>query len=103
MRVHPSTPDPHLPTPAAWRQLTHFHPQARELALGETRELRWHGSDGMPIQGLLILPVGYQEGQRVPLITWVHGGPAWLYTHCFYGAGRYPQQMLAGAGYAVLL
>ena len=43
---------------------------------------------GWPIQGLLILPVGYQEGQRVPLITWVHGGPAWLYTHGFYGAGR---------------
>ena len=65
--------------------------------------LRWRGSDGMAMQGLLILPVGYQEGQRVPLITWVHGGPAWLYTHSFYGAGRYPQQMFAGAGYAVLL
>ncbi|HEU5097877.1 MAG TPA: S9 family peptidase [Roseiflexaceae bacterium] len=86
-----------------WRQLTHFHPQACELALGETRELRWYGSDGMPIQGLLILPVGYQPGLRVPLIAWVHGGPAWLYTHCFYGAGRYPQQLFAGAGYAVLL
>jgi dipeptidyl aminopeptidase/acylaminoacyl peptidase len=86
-----------------WNQLTRFHPQLCELALGQTRVLRWHGSDGMAIQGLLILPVGYQEGQRVPLITWVHGGPAWLYTHSFYGAGRYPQQMYAGAGYAVLL
>ncbi|MEO7908264.1 MAG: S9 family peptidase [Roseiflexaceae bacterium] len=86
-----------------WKQLTHFHPQLGGLALGETRVLRWRGSDGMAIQGLLILPVGYQAGQRVPLITWVHGGPAWLYTHSFYGAGRYPQQMFAGAGYAVLL
>jgi len=86
-----------------WRQLTQFHPQLCGLALGETRVLRWRGSDGMAMQGLLILPVGYQEGQRVPLITWVHGGPAWLYTHSFYGAGRYPQQMFAGAGYAVLL
>jgi dipeptidyl aminopeptidase/acylaminoacyl peptidase len=77
--------------------------QLCSLALGETRVLRWQGSDGMAMQGLLILPVGYQEGQRVPLITWVHGGPAWLYTHSFYGAGRYPQQMFAGAGYAVLL
>jgi dipeptidyl aminopeptidase/acylaminoacyl peptidase len=86
-----------------WKQLTQFHLQLCSLALGETRVLRWQGSDGMAMQGLLILPVGYQEGQRAPLITWVHGGPAWLYTHCFYGAGRYPQQMFAGAGYAVLL
>jgi dipeptidyl aminopeptidase/acylaminoacyl peptidase len=103
MEALSATPSTQHPSPGAWRQLTHFHPQAGDLALGETRELRWQGSDGMPIQGLLILPVGYQAGQRVPLITWVHGGPAWLYTHCFYGAGRYPQQMFAGAGYAVLL
>jgi len=86
-----------------WRQLTQLHPQVCNLALGATRVLRWRGSDGLPIQGLLILPVGYQEGERVPLITWVHGGPAWLYTHSFYGAGRYPEQLFAGAGYAVLL
>jgi dipeptidyl aminopeptidase/acylaminoacyl peptidase len=94
---------PHLPSPTAWHQLTHFHPQTCERALGETRVLRWQGADGMEIQGLLILPVGYQEGTRAPLLTWVHGGPAWLYTHSFYGAGRYPQQLFAGAGYAVLL
>jgi dipeptidyl aminopeptidase/acylaminoacyl peptidase len=104
MGVAPSTSNPQSPVPnPQWNQLTNFHPQLAALALGETRELRWQGSDGMPIQGLLILPVGYQEGQRVPLITWVHGGPAWLYTHSFYGAGRYPQQLFAGAGYAVLL
>jgi dipeptidyl aminopeptidase/acylaminoacyl peptidase len=102
--AEPPTPNSQLPSPAlAWRQLTHFHPQTCEFALGETRVLRWQGSDGMAIQGLLILPVGYQEGQRAPLITWVHGGPAWLYTHGFYGAGRYPEQLFAGAGYAVLL
>lgn len=86
-----------------WRQLTRFHPQVAELALGETRELRWMGVDGLEIQGLLVLPVGYQQGSRVPLIAWVHGGPAWLYAHCFYGAGRSTAQMFAGAGYAVLL
>jgi len=97
-----ASPQPSVPG-LQWKQLTEFHPQMDALALGETRVLRWNGSDGMAMQGLLILPVGYQEGQRVPLITWVHGGPAWLYTHSFYGEGRSPQQMFAGAGYAVLL
>ncbi len=101
---NPPSPISHLPSPGLeWRQLTCLHPQTAALALGETRVLRWQGADGMAIQGLLILPVGYQEGARVPLITWVHGGPAWLYTHSFYGAGRYPEQLFAGAGYAVLL
>jgi dipeptidyl aminopeptidase/acylaminoacyl peptidase len=91
------------PVELDWKQLTCLHPQAGELALGETRVLRWRSADGMQIQGLLILPVGYQEGRPVPLVTWVHGGPAWLYSQGFYGAGRFPQQMFAGAGYAVLL
>jgi dipeptidyl aminopeptidase/acylaminoacyl peptidase len=103
MGAESPSPILHSASLGAWRKLTDFHPQIRELALGQTRVLRWRGSDGMAIQGLLILPIGYQEGQRVPLITWVHGGPAWLYTQGFYGAGRYPQQMFAGAGYAVLL
>jgi dipeptidyl aminopeptidase/acylaminoacyl peptidase len=91
-----------VPSPQ-WSQLTHFHPQTCQLALGATQVLRWQAPDGMAIQGLLILPAGYQAGQRVPLITWVHGGPAWLYTYSFYGAGRYPEQLFASAGYAVLL
>ena len=33
----------------------------------------------------------------------MHGGPAWLYPYSFRGAGRYPQQMFAAAGYAVLM
>lgn len=98
--LHPFTPSVEN---LQWHQLTQFHPQLCGLALGETRVLRWRGSDGMAMQGLLILPIGYREGAQVPLITWVHGGPSWLYTHSFYGAGRYPQQMFAGAGYAVLL
>jgi dipeptidyl aminopeptidase/acylaminoacyl peptidase len=46
--------------------------------------------------------VGYEVGRRVPLITWVHGGPAWLYTHTSYVTSR-GLQMFAGAGYAVFL
>ena len=86
-----------------WHQLTHIHGEVETMALGETRTVRWSAPDGTPIQGLLILPVGYREGQRVPLVTWVHGGPAWLSAHGFYGTGRYVQQSLAGRGMAVLL
>jgi dipeptidyl aminopeptidase/acylaminoacyl peptidase len=85
-----------------WRQLTRTQPPTDGLALGETRVLRWHATDSLAIQGLLILPAGYQEGQRVPTITWVHGGPAGLYPQGFNAAGR-GLQLFAGAGYAVFM
>jgi dipeptidyl aminopeptidase/acylaminoacyl peptidase len=85
-----------------WRQLTNIQPSTDGLALGETRVLHWRGQDDLPIQGLLILPAGYQEGQRVPTITWVHGGPAGLYPQGFNAAGR-GLQLFAGTGYAVFM
>lgn len=82
-----------------WRQLTHLHPQLAEFALGETRVLRWKSVDGLEIQGQLALPIGYRTGERVPLITWIHGGPAALYTQQFSSVA----QLFAAAGYAVLM
>jgi dipeptidyl aminopeptidase/acylaminoacyl peptidase len=95
-------PIPHPPSPGDWRQLTRIQPPTDGLALGETRVLRWHAADDLSIQGLLILPVGYQEGQRVPTITWVHGGPAALFSQGFNVAGR-GLQLFASAGYAVFM
>ncbi len=86
-----------------WQQRTHLHPQLAGLALGETRLLHWQSPDGLAVQGQLLLPVGYVEGQRVPLVVWVHGGPADLFTRGFYGAGRYMMQIFAGMGYATLM
>lgn len=90
-------------TDLSWQQLTRLHPQMSHLALGEQQVLHWQAPDGLAIQGLLILPVGYQPGQRVPLVTWVHGGPAWLFTQRFYGSTWTVHQAIAGAGMAVFM
>jgi dipeptidyl aminopeptidase/acylaminoacyl peptidase len=37
--------------------------------------VRWRSSDGLEIEGVLYLPVGYKEGKRYPLIVEPHGGP----------------------------
>ena len=71
-----------------WRQFTRIQPPADDLALGATQVVRWRSDDGLEIQGLLLLPAGYREEQRIPMITWIHGGPASLYTLGFNGAGR---------------
>jgi dipeptidyl aminopeptidase/acylaminoacyl peptidase len=86
---------------AAWRQLTDANPQVRQFQLGEQTEIAWKSTDGTMVGGVLVKPVGYQAGQRYPLIVAIHGGPAGADVLGFNGG--YGAQVYAGAGYAVLL
>ena len=68
-------------------------------ALGEVRKISAASSfDGLAIDGWLTLPPGYREGQRVPLILEIHGGPFAAYGPHFAA----DNQLYAAAGYAVL-
>ncbi|MFV2007957.1 MAG: prolyl oligopeptidase family serine peptidase [Longimicrobiales bacterium] len=84
----------------AWRQLTDVNPQVRDFALGEEEEITWRSTDGQEVGGILVKPVGYQPGQRYPLIVAIHGGPASADVLGFNGGSG--SQVYAGAGYAVL-
>ena len=86
---------------ASWRQLTDPNPQVKQFALGATEEITWKSKDGSTVGGVLVRPVGYQQGQRYPLIVAIHGGPASADVLGFNGG--YGAQVYAGAGYAVLL
>ncbi|UCC71131.1 MAG: S9 family peptidase [Gemmatimonadota bacterium] len=62
----------------------------------------WYRSfDGRRVQGWLIEPLGYQEGERYPLAVEIHGGP-----HAMWGPGErtmwHEFQFLAANGYFVL-
>ncbi|MEO8430642.1 MAG: prolyl oligopeptidase family serine peptidase [Acidobacteriota bacterium] len=90
------------------RRLTHINPSFDEYAMGESRLIEWRSADGKPLRGALLLPAGYREGQRYPLVVFVYGGKqlsdalrsfsmreAWGADDNF--------QLLATRGYAVLL
>ena len=80
--------------------LTDLNRSLREVkALGAVRKITAASSfDGKPIDGWLTLPPGYAEGQRVPLILEIHGGPFAAYGGHF----STDNQLYAAAGYAVL-
>lgn len=87
------------------RQLTQHNAAYRDRAVGETRLIRWKNpKDGLEIEGLLTLPVGYRKGTRVPLLTFVHGGPASRFDQAFLGylGTMYAPQALAAKGFAIL-
>jgi dipeptidyl aminopeptidase/acylaminoacyl peptidase len=72
--------------------------------LPKTEVVKWKGADGKEIEGLLTYPIGYQTGQKVPLILNVHGGPAGVFQqNCVAGnQGTYPIAAFAEMGIAVL-
>lgn len=91
------------------RRLTHTNPQIDQLTISRPETIHWRSKDGLEIEGLLVRPVGYQQGKRYPLLTYAHGGPASqfalsfsLYPLVHPQASRYPVQVFAGMGYAIL-
>jgi len=74
-----------------------------KLPLGETKAIHWNSTDGLDIEGLLTLPVGYEAGKRCPLLVVAHGGPMSRFNDTFLGDnGLYPYATFAAKGYAIL-
>jgi dipeptidyl aminopeptidase/acylaminoacyl peptidase len=82
---------------------TRLGAELEEAYLGEMEVVRWESDAGVEIQGLLVKPHGYRDGQRYPLVVQVHGGPTSLWADKFCASWRDWAQVLAGRGYAVLL
>lgn len=72
---------------------------AATTRMGEVRKLVAASShDGRAIEAWVTLPPGYVEGQRVPAILEIHGGPFAAYGPHF----ATDNQLYAAAGYAVI-
>ena len=87
----------------ALQQLTNHNPWIADRTLGQQDVIRYKARDGQEIEGLLIYPVDYQEGQQYPLIVNVHGGPEAHFSNNWTRTTRYSiaGQVLAGRGFAV--
>jgi dipeptidyl aminopeptidase/acylaminoacyl peptidase len=87
---------------ASPKRLTDINPQLRDIALGETEVITWKSTDGTPVEGILLKPVGYQAGRRYPLLVEAHGGPTGATNAGFKANWGSPGQVWAGQGWAVL-
>lgn len=101
----PSSPAEVYATDASFSaptRLTSTNPQLAGIALGETEVVTWKSSDGWNVEGILLKPVGYQPGPRVPLLVDVHGGPTGAHTNGFKASWGNAGHYWAGRGWAVL-
>ncbi len=98
-----STPPTGLPpeTPPAGPSSPRPPKSLDQFALGVYEPFRWTSSDGAEVEGVLIKPVDFEEGQRYPLIVQVHGGPAGTSTNAFSDSWGTYGHVCAGRGYLV--
>jgi dipeptidyl aminopeptidase/acylaminoacyl peptidase len=84
------------------QRITYNNPWLNTAELGRQEVVSYETRDGeFTIDGMLIYPVGYQEGTPVPVITMVHGGPEAHYSNGWLTSYSMPGQMAAAKGYAV--
>ncbi|UCC39646.1 MAG: S9 family peptidase [Candidatus Aminicenantes bacterium] len=80
------------------KKLTDANPWVKDRIFATMKVIQWKSNDGLPIEGLLYLPADYKQGQKLPLILNIHGGPAGVYTNRFSSG----MHIFAGLGYASL-
>ncbi|MBY0492900.1 MAG: S9 family peptidase [Cyanobacteria bacterium] len=83
------------------KRLTTTNPQLADVRQGETEVITWKSSDGVEVEGVLLKPVGFQQGRRYPTLVVAHGGPAGAYVNGFRLGGLEGGQVWAGKGWAV--
>jgi dipeptidyl aminopeptidase/acylaminoacyl peptidase len=76
------------------RQLSHLHKDLEAVALAKAEVFRFKSFDGKEVEGALMKP----PGTNLPLILYVHGGPAGNFSASFYSWA----QILVSRGYQVL-
>ncbi|MBY8880292.1 S9 family peptidase [Actinacidiphila acidipaludis] len=92
------------PTGGPLVRLSDTMPELRGICWGVQERLGYQASDGLPLDGLLILPAGRsRDDGPFPLVTLVHGGPYFRHADEFTLSVVDCGQWLATAGYAVFL
>jgi dipeptidyl aminopeptidase/acylaminoacyl peptidase len=81
------------------RKLTGFNDALNaEIAWPAAERFTYESVGGLEIEAWLQYPHGYRQGQRYPLVLYIHGGP-----HSAYGEGWFDEfHNLTGAGMFVL-
>ena len=68
-----------------------------QLRLASVERMTYKGAEGWDIDGFLVRPAGWREGQKYPMVLSIHGGPA-----AMYGVDWFHEfQVYAARGWAV--
>jgi len=81
------------------RRLTRSNDWLDAVDMARQSVFEYQAEDGLELQGLLVWPLDYREGQRYPLILAAHGGPEAHYSNGWLTSYNLPAQHAAAEGY----
>jgi dipeptidyl aminopeptidase/acylaminoacyl peptidase len=91
-------------------KLTSFNTHYDDVELPRVERIQWKAPDGVGVEGVLFLPIKYQDTKRYPLLVMVHGGPTISLDNRFepYSifsdlVAPYPFRVFAEHGFAVFI
>ena len=70
----------------------------KNRAFAKTEVIRWKGSNGDEVEGILYYPANYEAGKKYPLITSIHGGPSGHDGDGWQDSWAYPNNLLTQRG-----
>jgi dipeptidyl aminopeptidase/acylaminoacyl peptidase len=82
--------------------LTDLNPEYRHIRLGEVERADWTNGYGSKCAGLVIKPIGFEEGKRYPMI-FLSAPPQDVFISDAVYTTAYAPQSLANAGFVVVL
>jgi dipeptidyl aminopeptidase/acylaminoacyl peptidase len=83
-------------------RLTDHNPWLAERRFARQETIEWTGAEGERIEGVLVYPLDYVEGQAYPLAILPHGGPEGISIDGWNTRALYPAHVMALEGYVVL-
>ena len=90
------------------KRVTHINPVFDRYVMGEGQLIEWRTLNDQVVHGALLLPAGYVQGHRYPLIIYQYPGANWstrgnLFGFNFFSSAVENWQFFATRGYAVLM
>jgi dipeptidyl aminopeptidase/acylaminoacyl peptidase len=83
-------------------RITDHNPWLAERRFARQETITWTGAGGMEIEGVLVYPLEYQQGEHYPLAILPHGGPEGISIDGWNTRALYPAHVMAREGYVVL-
>jgi len=82
-------------------RLTNSNPVLADITMPKQETIRYKARDGLDLEGILVYPTDYQQGQTYPLIMVVHGGPEAHYSNGWLDRYGSPVKYAANNGFAL--
>lgn len=101
-RLHPNELYTGSLRTGTWERRTNHNEWLLERRMARQETIEWTGPGGMRIEGVLVYPLNYVEGERYPLVILPHGGPEGVSVDGWNTRALYPSHVLSKEGYVVL-